>query len=134
MLDKELDDDDDSYFAEEIAAERHKELSGALKGIAKSLNKAGQGSEAIVDAIKKQGEVFDKVAAAIQRQPKPEKPEVNITNDNREIIPLLKEIKEGNEKVLRALEARPMVDEFKITQDQWGTTKTVKVIYKTNNK
>lgn len=114
---------------EVIEEDRHNEIKGALKGISTLLNKPEKDDKAIIDAIQKQGEKFDKVAAAIQNQPKPEKPEVNVSVSNQEILPLLKEIKDGNEAIKKALENKPMVDEFKIQNtDNW--TKTIKVIYK----
>jgi len=128
MPDEEIDIDDD-LAAKAIAAKRHKELTGSLKGIATLLNKPEKDDKAIVDAIKKQGESLDKVAAAISNQPKPEKSEVKVEVNNKEILPLLKEIKEGNDRILAALENKPMVDEFKIENGNYGA-KTVKVIYK----
>lgn len=124
---------DDREFDELLADKRHKELTGALKGIATLLNKPEKDDKAIVDAIKKQGDSLDKVAAAIQNQPKPEKPEVNVVTDNKEIIPLLKEINDGQlelKKVIKeASENKPMVDKFEI-RNLGGGTHEAKVIYK----
>ena len=113
-----------------IDEDRFKQQMGALKGIATLLNKPEKDDKAIVDAIKKQGESLDKVAAAIQNQPKPEKPEVNVTTDNKEILPLLKEIKEGQLALIEAWKNRPIVDEFKFSTDNWGNYNSAKVIYK----
>lgn len=132
----EVEDDDEQFFAEELRAKQHKEQMSALKGIATLLNKPEKPNEdkQIIDAINKQGAAIEKVAAAIQNQPKPEKPEVNVTTDNKEILPLLKEIKEGNENILRALENKPMVEKFDFEKDNWGGIKTAKVVYTPANK
>ncbi len=128
MLD-EIEDDDEQFFAEELRAKQHKEQMGVLKGIATLLNKPEKEKEdkAIVDAIKKQGESLDKVAAAIQNQPKPE---VKVELSNKEILPLLKEIKEGNDKLLKAIENKNVVESFDFQYDNWGSIKTAKVNYK----
>lgn len=128
----EVDDIDERLFAEALAAKRHKELSTGLKSIALLLNKPEKDDKAIVDAIEKQGKSLDKVAEAIRNQPKPEKPEVNVEVSNQEILPLLREIKEGQMAIKAAFENRPMVDVFQIhTID--NQSKTVKVIYKPAN-
>lgn len=112
-----------------IDEDRHKQQMGVLKGIATLLNKPEKDDKQIVEAIKKQGEALDKVAAAIQNQPKPEKPEVNVAVDNKEILPLLREIKEGNENILAAFEKKLYVDKFKI-RNMGGGTHEADVFYK----
>ena len=121
---------DDKDFDELLAEKRHKEQTGLLKGIATSLNKPEKDDKAIIDAINKQGDALDKVALAIQNQPKPEKPEVNVTIENKEILSLLREVKDGNDKMLKALESKPMVESFDFQYDNWGGIKTAKVNYK----
>ena len=122
---------EDKEFDDLLAEKRHTELKGALKGIATLLSKPEKDdNKAIVDAIKKQGESLDKVAAAISNQPKPEKPEVNVTIENKEILSLLREVKDGNDKMLKALESKPMVESFDFQYDNWGGIKTAKVNYK----
>jgi len=117
-----------------IDEDRHKQQMGVLKGIATLLNKPEKDDKQIVEAIKKQGEALDKVVAAIQNQPKPEKPEVNVAVDNKEILPLLREIKEGNDSILAALEKKLYVDSFKvINTGSYGNEKTINVIYKPMN-
>lgn len=117
-----------------IDEDRHKQQMGVLKGIATLLNKPEKDDKAIVDAIKKQGEALDKVATAIQNQPKPEKPEVKVEVDNKELLPLLREIKEGNDSILAALEKKLYVDSFKvINTGSYGNEKTINVIYKPMN-
>ena len=107
---------EDKEFDDLLAEKRHTELKGALKGIATLLSKPEKDdNKAIVDAIKKQGESLDKVAAAISNQPKPEKPEVNVTIENKEILSLLREVKDGNDKMLKALESKPMVESCTLT-------------------
>jgi hypothetical protein len=111
---------------------------GVLKGIATLLNKPEKEKDdkAIIEAFNKQGEKFDKIAEAIQKQPKPEKPEVNITTDNKELLPLLRDIKDGYLELKKAIEKasenKPMVDEFKI-ENSGNWSKTIKVIYKPAN-
>jgi hypothetical protein len=122
---------DDKDFDELLADKRHRELSSGLKGIATLLNKPDKDDKQIVDAIKKQGEAIEKVADAILNQPKPEKPEVNVTTENKEIIPLLREIKEGNDKILKALESKLYVDSFYVrATGNYGEDKMIDVSYK----
>ena len=131
MSDEILDIEEEKLFAEALELKRHKEQMSALKGIATLLSKPEKDdNKAIVDAIKKQGESLDKVAAAISNQPKPEKPEVNVTIENKEILSLLREVKDGNDKMLKALESKPMVESFDFQYDNWGGIKTAKVNYK----
>ena len=120
---------DDKDFDELLAEKRHKEQTGLLKGIATSLNKPEKDDKAIIDAINKQGDALDKVALAIQNQPKPEKPEVNVTTDNKEILPLLREIKEGQIALKEAFENKLVVSEFNFVYD-YGNIRTAKVVYK----
>ena len=123
---------DDIEFDDLLADKRHKEITGRLGKLVEALNKPEKEKDdkAIVDAIKKQGESLDKVAAAIANQPKPEKSEVKVEVNNQEILPLLREIKEGNEKLLQAIENRNLVESFDFQYDNWGSIKTAKVNYK----
>lgn len=130
MLDKRIIEVDDDEAEKIIAASRHKELAGTLKGIATLLSKPEKDDKAIIDAIKKQGDSLDKVAAAIQNQPKAEKPEVKVELDNKEILPLLKDLKEGNDKIIEALNNRAVVEKFDFEYDQFGKVITAKVNYK----
>ena len=125
----EIEDDDEQFFAEELRAKQHKEQMSALKGIATLLNKPEKEKDdkGIIEAIKKQGESLDKVAAAISNQPKPE---VKVELSNKEILPLLKGIKEGNDKLLQAIENKNVVESFDFQYDNWGGIKTAKVNYK----
>lgn len=117
-----------------IAERRHEEQMSTLKGIAALLNKPEKEDKAIIDAINKQGAAIEKVAAAIQNQPKPEKPEVNVELNNAEVVNLLKEVKEGQKELKQYFETRPLVDEFIISPHGWnGTEKKAKVIYKPMN-
>ena len=116
MLD-EIEDDDEQFFAEELRAKQHKEQMGVLKGIATSLNKPQDNG--VVDAIKESVRATAGLVDAVKNMPKPEKPEVNI---------------EFNNKVVAALENKHLVDEFKISQDNWGKINTVKVVYTPANK
>lgn len=129
MSDEILDIEEEKLFAEALELKRHKEQMSALKGIAASLNKPEKDDKAIIDAINKQGDALDKVALAIQNQPKPEKPEVNVTTDNKEILPLLREIKEGQIALKDAFENKLVVSEFNFVYD-YGNIRTAKVVYK----
>lgn len=123
---------DDKDFDELLAEKRHKEQTGLLKGIATSLNKPQDNG--VVDAIKESTKATAGLIEAVKSIPKPEKPEVNIEFSPKEIVSSLQvicdKIVASNEKVIAALENKQLVDEFKMQQDQWGTTKTIKVIYK----
>ena len=130
MLD-EIEDDDEQFFAEELRAKQHKEQMGVLKGIATSLNKPQDNG--VVDAIKESVRATAGLVDAVKNMPKPEKPEVNIEFNAREIVSSLQaicdKIVDSNNKVVAALENKQLVDEFKISQDNWGKINTVKVVY-----
>ena len=135
MLD-EIEDDDEQFFAEELRAKQHKEQMGVLKGIATSLNKPQDNG--VVDAIKGSVRATAGLVDAVKNMPKPEKPEVNIEFNAREIVSSLQaicdKIVDSNNKVVAALENKQLVDEFKISQDNWGKINTVKVVYTPANK
>ena len=128
MLNKRVIEVDDDEAEKIIAATRHKELVGSLKGIAMILNKPEKPNDdkQIIDAINKQGAAIEKVAAAIQNQPKPE---VNVGLDSMEIVTLLREVKQGQVAIIEAFGNRPMVEKFDFEKDNWGGIKTAKVIY-----
>ena len=135
MLD-EIEDDDEQFFAEELRAKQHKEQMGVLKGIATSLNKPQDNG--VVDAIKESVRATAGLVDAVKNMPKPEKPEVNIEFNAREIVSSLQaicdKIVDSNNKVVAALENKQLVDEFKISQDNWGKMNTVNVVYTPANK
>ena len=135
MLD-EIEDNDEQFFAEELRAKQHKEQMGVLKGIATSLNKPQDNG--VVDAIKESVRATAGLVDAVKNMPKPEKPEVNIEFNAREIVSSLQaicdKIVDSNNKVVAALENKQLVDEFKISQDNWGKINTVKVVYTPANK
>lgn len=132
----EIEDDDEQFFAEELRAKQHKEQMGVLKGIATSLNKPQDNG--VVDAIKESVRATAGLVDAVKNMPKPEKPEVNIEFNAREIVSSLQaicdKIVDSNNKVVAALENKQLVDEFKISQDNWGKINTVKVVYTPANK
>ena len=132
----EIEDDDEQFFAEELRAKQHKEQMSALKGIATSLNKPQDNG--VVDAIKESVRATAGLVDAVKNMPKPEKPEVNIEFNAREIVSSLQaicdKIVDSNNKVVAALENKQLVDEFKISQDNWGKINTVKVVYTPANK
>lgn len=126
----------DKEEADEIIAvntfKEIKAMKTALGNLATALSQPKE-DKAVADAIKKQGEALDKVAAAIQSQPKPEKPEVNVELNNTEVVTLLREVKEGQIALKEAFENKLMVDEFNFTYD-YGNIKTAKVNYKPMSK
>jgi hypothetical protein len=110
-----------------IAVNTFKEIKGmkiALGNLATAISQPKE-DKAIIDAINKQGDALDKVALAIQNQPKPEK---NVTTDNKEILPLLREIKEGQIALKEAFENKLVVSEFNFVYD-YGNIRTAKVVY-----
>lgn len=127
------DIDDDKYFAEEIAAARHKELKDTLRELATAIGQPKE-DKAVAEAIKKSAAASQLVADAIKAIPQPKTPDVNVQFDHKSFVTSMQAIKdeivESNKSVVTALENKPMVDEFKISQDQWGGMKTAKVIYK----
>ena len=137
MLD-EIEDDDEQFFAEELRAKQHKEQMGVLKGIATSLNKPQDNG--VVDAIKESVRATAGLVDAVKNMPKPEKPEIGraVQQECRDRSPSLQaicdKIVDSNNKVVAALENKQLVDEFKISQDNWGKINTVKVVYTPANK
>lgn len=132
-----MPNEDDIKFEALLADKRHKELTGTLKGLVTILSKE-KPNDGIKEAIEKQSKAIEGFANAIKNIPKPEKqekPQVNVavSNDNMisSIEKMCKEICDGQNKILKALEEKPIVDEFKLEKDQWGTTRTVKLVYKT---
>jgi hypothetical protein len=136
MLNKRVIEVDDDEAEKIIAATRHKELTGSLKGIATLLNKPEKEDKAVADAIKASTEATKGLIQAVKDMPQPEKPEVNVSISQQEIVNSLKgickEICDSNERVIDAINNKQIVDSFDITQkDNWNTAnRTVKVIYK----
>lgn len=117
----DIEDDD---FNELLAEKRHKELSGALKKIAMLLSEPIKSDNTLVEAIKNNMNILNGLISVMNQQK-----EVSVTVDNNALLPLLKEIKEGNDRILTALNDKPIVDEFKV-QNTDRYTKTIEVIYK----
>lgn len=116
---------DDKEFDDLLAEKRHKEIAKSLKDIARILSIPAKSDEEILNAVKENVKVLNEVVLAIDKQ----ESQVNVTVENNEILPLLKEIREGNNRVLEVLLKKPIVDRFKIeSTDQW--TKTIQVVYK----
>lgn len=133
MID-DLDDIDEIEFEKEAALTRHKELKNALKDIASVLKNPDKDGKIIAEAIKKQGDALEKLVSAIQNQPKPEKPQVNVELNQSELLPLLSELKNGNDRILNALENKPMVDSFQVRPSGMNNAeRTINVIYKPMN-
>ena len=123
---------EDKEFNSLLAEKRHKEVATTLKNIAALL----KDDKEIVDAIKGQSSVMkEALKEAFKKLPTPE---VKIEMDNKEYASLVDKIMEkvidkieqANKKVITTLENKTLVDEFLISQDQWGIVKTVKVVYK----
>jgi len=124
---REATSEEEEFF---LAENRHDEITSALGKLAAAISQP-KNDKAIIDAINKQGNSIDRVAAAISNQPNPE---VNVQVSNQEIIPLLKEIKEGNMAIKAALENKLYVDSFKVVNTgQYGSEKTINVNYKPMN-
>lgn len=135
MSDKRVIEVDDDEAERVLAATRHREQMGALKGIATLLSKPQVKDDGVVNAIQKNTESIQDIISAIKQIPVPEKPEVNVQVSQMEIVNSLQnicdKIIESNERVIEALNKRIIVDEFKIERDQWGNMKTIKVVYQT---
>ena len=120
-----------------IAENRHDEILKSLKLIATNLsNKDDKKDDTeIINAIKKQGENIEK---AIEKMPAPE---VNVVNDYKEIVSLLKENREGQKAMEKAFleqkqafENRLLPDTFTLVKTYGGATESVKVNYKESSK
>ncbi len=121
---------DDNEFYELLEEKRHKELVGYLKNVANGMNKPGE-DKGVAEAIKQNSEATKLLIQAVKEIPKPE---VSVELSQQEVVNSLKtickEICDSNEMVIKALNDRPMVQEFEIARDHIGNAKTVKVIYK----
>jgi hypothetical protein len=133
MID-EIEDIDEIEFEKEAALTRHKELKNALKDIASILKNPEKDAKVIAEAIKRQGDALERLASVIQNQPKPEKPQVNVELNQSELLPLLSELKNGNDRILIALQNKPMVDSFQVRPSGMNNAeRTINVIYKPMN-
>jgi hypothetical protein len=133
MID-EIEDIDEIEFEKEAALTRHKELKNALKDIASILKNPEKDAKVIAEAIKRQGDALERLASVIQNQPKPEKPQVYVELNQSELLPLLSELKNGNDRILIALQNKPMVDSFQVRPSGMNNAeRTINVIYKPMN-
>lgn len=123
---------------EEIEAirkeDRHKEVVSLLRGMANSLGK--DDDAAILEAIKKQP---DAIKAALNEFVwKLPKPEINVEVNNKEILSSFSEIARGivdkitasNNEVIKAINSRPVAEEFDILLDDFARLRKVKINYK----
>lgn len=120
-----------------IAENRHDEIIKSLGKVAAALSNIKE-DKAVADAIKKSAErqesVMGKVSTAIE---KIKNLEVNVELDSKELLPLLRGIrdeqkanKEDNRKILQALENRLLPDTFTLIKGYGGVTESVKINYK----
>lgn len=127
----EIDDIDEIEFEKETAATRHKELKGALRGLATAISQ--KNDTKVAEAIKESANASQAVAEAIKNIPQPKSPDVKVQISQQEIVTSLeaicKRIEESNKTVVDALENKLMVDSFEFTMD-YGNYKTAKVNYK----
>lgn len=123
---------------EEIEAirkeDRHKEVVSLLRGMANSLGK--DDDAAILEAIKKQPDAIK--AALNEFVGKLPKPEINVEVNNKEILSSFSEIARGivdkitasNNEVIKAINSRPVAEEFDILLDDFARLRKVKINYK----
>lgn len=122
----------DSQFNEKLADKRHKELTGAMGKVISAVNQ--KEDKAVAEAIKENARATQGLVQVIKDIPKVETPQVNVDVNQKEVITSLEgicnKIIESNNKLIEAFNKRPVVEEFKLEKDNYGNTKTVKVIYK----
>jgi hypothetical protein len=129
-----LNEDEIDDFEALLADKKRSDLVVIMGKVLTELQKQ-KPDDGVKAAIEKQGKAIEKVADAIANIPKPEKPEkpqVNVELNQTEILPLLKEIKEGQIALIEAFNNKPMVSEFNFVYE-YGSVKTAKVIYKPAN-
>jgi predicted lipoprotein len=106
---------------------------GDLSAVIKSLSKAIS-SDSTADAIKGNVKVIERLVEAIQGIQAPAESNVKVEVNQQEIVTSLQgicsQIVQSNEKVIEALNSKKQVDRFDVQRDNFGNTKTVKVIYK----
>lgn len=131
-----MEENDDNKFEALLIDRRHKELTSALGKVVSELQKK-KPDDGIKEAIEKQSKSIEGFSNAIKNLPKPEKPEVNVNVSNDKMVSsindMCKEICEGQNKILKALADRPLVDKFEIAKYYNGSIRTIKVIYKSEN-
>jgi hypothetical protein len=127
--------------AEEIlAVNTFKEIKGMKEAFGKLATAINQKKDdGVADAIKESTKATTGLIQAVKDIPKPETPEVNVEITNDKILPLIekmcKEVCDSNEKVIQALNNRPIVDSFEVTAREYNGigAKTIKVNYKPLN-
>lgn len=106
---------------------------GDLSTVIKNLSRAIS-SDSTAEAIKGNAKVIERLVEAIRGIQAPAESNVKVEVNQQEIVTSLQgicgQIVESNNKVIEALNNRKQVDRFDIQRDNFGNTKTVKVIYK----
>ncbi len=136
-------DNEEQLFAEALADKMHEETIISLKGVAtamngfaSALNKLQKDDQPIIDAIKAQpAEIKKAFNEAIKQLPSPQ---VKVENNTKEFVTLVEEvlnkaverIELSNDKVVEAINNRPIVDSFDIKPGYNINDRTVKVNYK----
>jgi hypothetical protein len=124
--------------ADEILSEaRHKELMKSFGSLLSALTKEEKQDTKIPDALEKQAKAIQGFVDAIKSLPKPEKPEVNVSVSNKEIVSSVEDLNKSlvevlkeNTLELRKYNERKLPESFETVRDRNGYTLLIKINYK----
>lgn len=113
---------------EEILAEdRHQEVLQIFKTLMDVLSE--KNDDATVSALQKHTEAIKLISASIKSLPEPK-----VTINNNELASSIrewkKEMTEKMDELITEMKNRPIVSEFKLEEDSFSHSRSVKVIYK----
>lgn len=117
-------------FHDLLQEKHHKELINSLRGIAVILNKDTKDDSEIIEAIYGQSKPVQELTAAIYKMLKEGRSEIKIETNQDAVVAALKMILEGQQRILKALSDKPIVNSFEIIKDKYSVTKSIKVNYK----
>ena len=118
---------EDIEFEELLADKRHRELSGALKGIATLLNKPPDKS--VSDAIERLVAKLGEMKPPEMKMSEMKTPDVKVEVNTKDFVTSVDNLASGLLAELKKFNERPIVDSFKLETGNWGQ-KIVRVIYK----
>ena len=110
-----------------IEEDRHKELAGALKGIAAILSKSND--KGVQVAIEKLAAKLEGLKPPEIKMPELKAPDVKVEVSTKEFVTSIDNLAKDLLVELRKFNSRPIPDSFKLEIDNWGG-KTVKINYK----
>ena len=130
-MSNEVIDIDEQFFAEELAAKRHRELSGILKAVKLLLEKPSDNSTAV--AIGKLVTKLEGLKPQEVHVEAPKAPNVNVEVNQDKVISSVEQLSKDLLFELRKFNERPIPTKFDIEYN-YGDLKTVNIQYTTADK